>query len=93
MPEELGPNKMKLKRGKIHVITRGHFTAILWRDNRGIYMSTNIHNDFTEGNFCDSNRKAIKPQLVADYSRQRGFVDKGDRIADSYSICRRTLKW
>jgi hypothetical protein len=92
MPPELGPKKMKLKRGKIHIRTRGRLTAILWRDKRDIYVLTNIH-DFTEGKFCDSNRKAIKPQIVADYSRHRGFVCKGDRIANSYSICCRTLKW
>jgi hypothetical protein len=56
-------------------------------------MLTNIHNDSTEGNFCDSKWKAIKPHIVADYSRHRGCVDKGGRITNSYSICRWTLKW
>jgi hypothetical protein len=93
MPQDIGPKKMKLKRGKIHIRTRGHLTAILWRDKHDIYMSTNIHNDSTKGNFCDSNQKVIKPQTVVDYSRHRGFVGKGDRIANSYSICRQTLKW
>jgi hypothetical protein len=93
MPHDLGPKKIKLKRGKIHVRTRGHLTAILWRDKRDMYMSTNIHNNSTEGNFCDSNRKAIKLQLVVGFSHQRGFVGKGDRIANSCSICHGTLKW
>jgi hypothetical protein len=93
MPQNLGPKKMKLKRGKIHVRTRGQLTAILWRDKSDISMLTNIQNDSTEGNFCDSNQKAIKLQIVAAYSHHRGFVDKGDRIANSYSICHRTLKW
>jgi hypothetical protein len=84
---------MKLKRGKIHVRTRGHLTEILWRDKHDIRMLTNIHNDPTEGNFCESNQKAIKPQIVADYSRHWKFVDKGDRIANNYSICHQTLKW
>jgi hypothetical protein len=87
MPQDLGQKKMKLKRGKIHVRTSGHLTAILWTDKRDIYILTNIHNDLTERNFCGSNRKAIKPQIVADYSHHRGFVDKGDRIANSYSMC------
>jgi hypothetical protein len=92
MPQDLGPKKMNLRRGKIPVRTRVHLTAILWRDKCDIYMLTNIHNDPTEGTFCDSNQKAIKPQIVVDYSHLRGFVDKGDRIANSYSICHRTLK-
>ena len=93
MPQDLGHKKMKLKRGDIHVRTRGDLTAIMWRDKRDIYMLTNIHDAPAEGNFCDGNGKAIKPQIVADYSRHMGFVDKGDRMANSYSICRRTLKW
>jgi hypothetical protein len=56
-------------------------------------MLTNIHDAPAEGNFYDGNGKAIKPQIVADYSRHMGFVDTGDRMANSYSICRRTLKW
>ena len=93
MPQDLGHKKMKIKRCDIHVRTRGELTAILWRDKRDIYMLTNIHDAPAEGNFCDGNGKAIKPQIVADYSRHMGFVDKGDRMANSYSICRRTLKW
>jgi hypothetical protein len=57
------------------------------------YMLTNIHDSPAEGNLCDSNGKAIKPQIVADYSRHMGYVDKGGRMANSYSIYRRTLKW
>jgi hypothetical protein len=36
---------------------------------------------------------AIKPQIVVHYSHHMGYVDKGDRMANSYSICRGTLKW
>jgi hypothetical protein len=56
-------------------------------------MLTNIHDSPAEGNFCDSNGKAVRSQIVADYSRHMGYVDKGGRMANSYSICRRTLKW
>jgi hypothetical protein len=93
MPQHLGPRKMKLKRGDLHVRTRGDLTAILWREKCDIYVLTNIHDSPAEGNFCDSNGKAIKPQIVADYSRHMGYVDKGDRMANSYSICHQTLKW
>jgi len=36
---------------------------------------------------------AIKPQIVADYNLHMGYVDKGDRMAETYSINRRTWKW
>jgi hypothetical protein len=32
MQQDLGPRKMKIKRGDLHVRTRGDLTAILWRD-------------------------------------------------------------
>jgi len=54
---------------------------------------TNIHDPPAEGNFCDNNGKAIKLQIVADYNRQIGYVDKGDGMANSYSINRRAWKW
>jgi hypothetical protein len=59
MPQNIGPRKMKLKRGDLRVRTRGDLTAILRRDKRDIYMLTNIHDFPAEGNFCDSNWKAI----------------------------------
>jgi len=46
-----------------------------------------------EGNFCNEGGKAIKPQIVMDYNYHMGYVDKGDRMANSYSISCHTLKW
>jgi hypothetical protein len=56
-------------------------------------MSTNIHNAPAEGNFCTKGEKAIKPQIVTEYNRHMGYVDKGDRMANNFSISRRTFKW
>jgi len=53
----------------------------------------NIRDPPAEGNFCDNNGKAIKPQIVADYSHHMGYVNKTDRMANSYSINRCTWKW
>jgi len=93
MPQDFGPKRMTLKRGDLQVRTRGDLTTILWKDKRDVRILTNIHDPPAEGNFCDSNGKAIKPQIVADYNRHMGYVDKGDRMANSYSINRRTWKW
>jgi hypothetical protein len=76
--------KMKLKRGDL--------MAVVWSDKRDIHMLTNIHNSPAEGNFCDENRNAIKSLIVEDYYCHMGYVDKGDRMANSYSISRRTWK-
>ena len=72
---------------------RGDLTTILRRDKRDVRILTNIRDATAEGNFCDNNGKAIKPQIVADYNRHMGYVDKGDRMTNSYSINRRTWKW
>ena len=56
-------------------------------------MLMNIHNAPAEGNFCNEGGKAIKLQIVMDYNRHMVYVDKGDRMANSYSVSRRTFKW
>jgi hypothetical protein len=38
MPQDLVPKTIKLKRGDIHIKTRAHLMAILWRDRRYICM-------------------------------------------------------
>jgi len=58
-------------------------TAILWRDKRDEFMLTNIHNAPAEGNFCNEGGKDRKPQTVKDYNHHMGYVDKGDRMANS----------
>ena len=89
MLQDLGPKRMTLQRGDLQVQTRGDLTATLWRDKREVCVLTNIHDPPAEGNFCDDNGKAIKPQIVADYNRHIGYVDKGE----TYSINCRTWKW
>jgi len=93
MPQDLAPKTTKLKRGDFRVRTRADMMAIVWRDKRDIYMLTNIHNVPAEGNFCIKGGKTIKPQIVIEYNRHMGYVDKGNRMANSYSISRRTFKW
>jgi hypothetical protein len=77
--------RMRLQRSDLQVRTRGDLTPILWRDKCDVRVLTNIHDPPAEGNFSDINGKAIKPQIVADYNRHMGYVDKGDRMTNSYS--------
>jgi hypothetical protein len=93
MTQDLRPKNMKLKQGDIKVRTRDDLTAILWRDKRDIFTLTNVHNTPAEDNFCDGKGSALKPLIEADYNRHMGYVDKGDRMVNSYSISRRTYKW
>jgi hypothetical protein len=52
-----------------------------------------MHHPSVEGNFKDESGRAIKPHLIEDYNANMGFVDKSDRMANSYGIARRTWKW
>jgi hypothetical protein len=49
-------------------------------------MLTDIRNPPAECNICDGNGNALKPAVVEDYNRHMGYVDKGDRMANSYAI-------
>jgi hypothetical protein len=45
-----------------------------------------------EGNFRDNYGNAIKPAIIQDYNKHMGYVDKSDRMTNTYSISRRTWK-
>ena len=92
MPQDLGPKRMTLQWGNLQVQTRGDLTAILWRDKRDVCILTNMHNAPVEGNFCDNNGRTIMPQIVTDYNCHIGYVDKGARMANSYSINHRRTR-
>jgi hypothetical protein len=51
-----------------------------------------MHAPHVEGNFTHESGQAIKPRVVEDYNASVGFVDKSDRMANSYGIARRTWK-
>jgi len=93
MPQHLKPKTTKLKTEDIRVRTRAHLTAISWRDKRDVCMLTNIHNAPAEGNFCNERGKAINPQIVMDYNHHMGYVNKGDRMTNSYSTSQHIFKW
>ena len=92
MPQDPALKTTKLKRGGIRIRTRADLTAVLWWDKRDVCMLMNIDSSPAEGNFCNGGGKAIKLQIVIDYNQHMGYVDKGDRMANSYFISRRTFK-
>jgi hypothetical protein len=90
MPQDLGYKSLKLKKGDIRARTRDDLTAMVWRDKRDVHILTSIHNPPVEGIFCYEHRNAIKPCIVEQYNQHMGCVDKGNRMANSYSISRCT---
>jgi len=72
---------------------RGTLRAVHWKDRRDVYVLTNMHAPPVEGNFTEQSGQAIRPRVVKDYNAHMGFVDKSDRMVNSYGIARRTWKW
>jgi hypothetical protein len=84
MAEDLRCNTIKLRWGDNQVRTRRSLTAIDGNDKRDVCMLTNIHDLPQGGNFRNEQGNAIKPKIVADYNHHLGYVDKGNRMANSY---------
>jgi hypothetical protein len=57
-----------------------------------ICLLTNTHDPPQEGNFHEQGNM-IKPDIMADCNRHVEYVDKGDGMADVYSVSCRTRKW
>jgi hypothetical protein len=93
MPDDFSSKTLKLKRGNVRVRTSGDITALVWKDKRDVYVLTNIHDPPAKGNLCDGSVNALITAIVADYNQHTCYVDKGDRMANSYSISRRTRIW
>jgi len=75
------------------VRTRGGLTALVWKNRREVYMLTNTDPPSAEGNFCDNSNSHVKPHIVERYNQHMGHVDNSVRMANSYSMSRRTFKW
>ena len=82
-----------MKRGDTTKRVRGTLRAVHWKDRWDVYILTNMHDPPVEGNFTQESSQAIKSRVVEDYNAYMGFVDKSDRMVNSYGIARRTWKW
>lgn len=82
----------KLKKGDL-VEKFGHgMTAMCWKDKREVYMLSNMHDPQKTSStivagICE------KPNMILCYNKNMGFVDLSDRMANSYTFGRKTLKW
>jgi hypothetical protein len=86
MPWDLQWKNLRLKQGDICMRTREDLTALIWKGKKDLQTLTNMNNPPAEGNFCDKNGNVQKPAIAADCNIHMGYVDKGDKTADSYTI-------
>ena len=92
MPRDIGPKSLKMKKGDIATRDRGTLRAVRWKDRWDVCILTNMHAPPAEGNFTQGSGQAIKPRVAEDYNANMGFVDKSDRMVNSYGIACRTWK-
>jgi hypothetical protein len=93
MPKDISSWAIRTKKGDIITRVRGNQSIVRWKDRHDVYVLTNMHTPPVEGNFCDESGRATKPRVIEDYNARMGYVDKLDRMVNSYGIARRTWKW
>jgi len=87
----LAHKTIKLKWTDICIRTRANVMVLLWWDKRDICMLMNIHDAPAGSNFCNGGGRAINPQIVMEYNRYMGYVNKRNKMANTYSIRQHTI--
>jgi len=69
---------------------RCNLIAEVWRDKQDVHILTNMHRPLAEDNFYAEHGEAHNPIFIEDYDRHMGYLNLGDRMADSYLISQKT---
>lgn len=93
------PKTLKLNRGDSASMQSGQVVATVWRDNREVsFLSTNANPNV----ISQIDRKTGKgnetiqidcPQVVSQYTKNMGGVDRADQFRSYYSFGRPSKKW
>jgi hypothetical protein len=87
------PKSMKLGKGDIVTRVQRHLHVVHLKDKCDVYVLTNMHSPSVDGIFRDESGHALKPHVIKDYHAYMSFVDKSDRMVNSYRIAMRTWNW
>lgn len=98
LPPRMKEFGKKMKRGDLRSFRKGSTVVVTWRDKRPVHMLSTKHKGSTrEMAFVNSrwpNRpQVLKPNVVIDYVKHMGGVDRSDHFVSSYQFMRRTKKW
>jgi len=75
-----------VKQDDIYARMRSNLTAMLWKNTQDVRILTITDRLQRDGNFYEEHEKAQKPINVTHSSWHMGYIDKGDRMADSYLL-------
>lgn len=98
VPNDLKTNK-KMKRGDSNWrMSEDGVLALQWMDKKPILFLSNFHNPEEKGTVKRKQKDGTSveincEQLVRDYNRYMGFVDKSDMLKSCYELDRKSKKW
>lgn len=98
MPPGLKLKSKKMKKGEVTSYRKGDTMVLCWRDKRVVTMlstySKGGKKEMTEvPNKWPDQPPVPKPNVVLDYTKHMGAVDRSDHFISSYQFMRRTKKW
>jgi len=86
--------KAKLKKGEIMSSqSQNNIVVLKWKDKRDVLMLSTKHKNNTVVVNNKRGKQVVKPQMVIDYNKAKGYVDICDLRSSYHSPLRRSLKW
>jgi len=89
-------------RGNMRWVRKGYLGIVQWKDNKIVNMITTIHKNLSAKGFCSRRTKVndqfrpihvSQPNVVADYNKYMGGVDRSDQMIGKYKVLRKTSKY
>lgn len=90
--------RQPLKRGQHEFKTKGHVAATKWMDSKPVCMLSTAHNPSRAASVNRKMKDGSKtnvscPEVVSEYNRNMGGVDRFDQLRERYEVGRRSVKW
>lgn len=98
LPVGLKQHQKRLKRGDMFSMRKGNTLVVSWKDKRVVTMISTKHkgsNKYkTNVESKWPNQPSIdKPNVVLDYTKHMGAVDRSDHFISNYQFLRKSKKW
>ncbi|CAI9533890.1 unnamed protein product [Staurois parvus] len=87
LPSMFGKNK--LKSGELVAWQKGKMIALRWQDKKDVCLMSTIHNASTVMVQTKGGKNIQKPQVVMDYNKTMGGVDRADQAMTFYPAMRK----
>lgn len=98
MPRGLKAKYKKMKKGDLFSFRKGNTVVVSWKDKRVVTLLS-TKSKGSKRNVTDVPNKwpnqppVTKPDVVIDYTKHMGAVDRSDHFISNYQFMRKTKKW